>query len=191
MALVVYTLLQLIVYVLCFEEVLVETDRLKIKLLTIEELTLYVRADGSLQRRLQLNYQGIDLPVAVRKLFEKVVLPKVLGNPQLATYYNPWILILKERNVIVGELLFKGPPNSEGEIEIGYGIMEGFQNNGLMTEALQRMLQWAEEKTDVRSIVAETFPDNTASLRVLEKSIFQQHKETDGSLWWKYQFDRT
>jgi RimJ/RimL family protein N-acetyltransferase len=59
-----------------------------------------------------------------------------------------------------------------GEIEVGYGILPAFQRRGFATEALAGMMAWVSAQVDVKSFVAQTFPELTASIRVLEKSGF-------------------
>ncbi len=162
-----------------------ETERLLLRLLNIYELELYVRNDGSLQELMCLEGSRLELPFAVSRVLSKVILPKVRKDVENYAFYNPWILVCKKKNAIVGDILFKGPPDANGQVEIGYGTYDSFQNQGFMTEAVQEITRWLKEETEVSSIIAETFPDNTASFRVLEKSIFTKYKESDGSLWWK------
>ena len=70
---------------------------------------------------------------------------------------------------------FKGVPDSNGEVEIGYGIDPQFQRQGYMTEAVKAMIQWAFSEPACRVITAIlSAPDNIASHRVLEKSGFHR-----------------
>ena len=71
----------------------------------------------------------------------------------------------------VGDLSFKGL-NSNGMVEIGYGIKQEYEGQGLMTEAVLAMVLWASAQPGVSSIEAETDPGNLASQRVLEKAGF-------------------
>ncbi|MBR3153048.1 MAG: GNAT family N-acetyltransferase, partial [Clostridia bacterium] len=68
-------------------------------------------------------------------------------------------------------LSFKGI-DDKGIVEIGYGINEGYENKGYMTEAVRAIVKWASEQPNVNQIEAEAEECNFASLRVLEKSNF-------------------
>jgi ribosomal-protein-alanine N-acetyltransferase len=73
--------------------------------------------------------------------------------------------------ISVGDLCFKGL-NSNGLVEIGYGIKKEYEGQGYMTEAVTAMARWASEQIGVKIVEAETDPDNKASQRVLEKAGF-------------------
>lgn len=67
---------------------------------------------------------------------------------------------------------FKGPPDERGMVEIGYSVLPEFQGQGLATEMVAGMVQWAKHLPEIRHIEAETNIDNGASIRVLEKNSF-------------------
>jgi len=71
----------------------------------------------------------------------------------------------------VGDLSFKGL-DSNGMVEIGYGIKKEYEGQGYMTEAVTAMVGWASEQIGVNYIEAEADQDNKASQRVLEKTGF-------------------
>ena len=58
-------------------------------------------------------------------------------------------------------------------VEIGYAVVEQFQKKGYATEAVRALVQWAFSHPQVVRVIAETYPDNTACSRVLEKSDFK------------------
>ena len=62
--------------------------------------------------------------------------------------------------------------NTDGSVEIGYGISKEFCGKGYATEAVNAVVDWAMEQSGIARIEAETDPDNTASQRVLEKCGF-------------------
>ncbi|MEK9198393.1 GNAT family N-acetyltransferase [Ureibacillus sp. FSL E2-3493] len=88
--------------------------------------------------------------------------PSLLG-------WGVWFVIEKETNQIVGDIGFKGKPNLENTVEVGYGILPSFQNKGYATEAVRELLNWAFFNSNVTKIVAECIEDNDSSIRVLEK----------------------
>ena len=63
-----------------------------------------------------------------------------------------------------------GPPDQSGTIEVGYSVLEKFQKEGIGTEATRALIKWAFEHSAVQTIVAQTFPDMSASIKVMKCS---------------------
>lgn len=74
--------------------------------------------------------------------------------------------------VLCGGIGFKGPPDKQGMVEIGYSVLPEFQRQGLATEMVAGIVRWAKRRSEVRQLEAETNIDNKASIRVLEKNSF-------------------
>jgi len=74
--------------------------------------------------------------------------------------------------VAVGLCQFKGRPDSNGNVEISYAVLDGFQGYGYATEAVCCLSAWALRQPGVRSVSAETMPYLRRSIRVLEKAGF-------------------
>lgn len=77
-------------------------------------------------------------------------------------------------SVLVGAGGYKGPPDAEGTVEIGYTILSAFRRRGLASEAARGLIEHAFARPDVTSVVAETLPSLTASIRVLERCGFRR-----------------
>ena len=56
--------------------------------------------------------------------------------------------------------------------EMGYWLAQEFWGQGIMTEAVNQLVEYAFEMFDITRIFARPFGTNTASQRVLEKSGF-------------------
>jgi GNAT superfamily N-acetyltransferase/Fe-S-cluster containining protein len=80
---------------------------------------------------------------------------------------------LPDPPTLVGSVGFKGPPDPEGVVEIGYSILPAYQGRGLATEMTAALVQWAAEQ-GARLVQAQVKPVNTASIRVLERLGFQE-----------------
>jgi RimJ/RimL family protein N-acetyltransferase len=86
-----------------------------------------------------------------------------------------WFLIHRPEDApgaLVGVCGFKGRPDGEGYLEVGYSLLEDFRGNGYATEALGGLVAWAFGHAEVRGIIAETFPGHRSSIRVLERNGF-------------------
>jgi RimJ/RimL family protein N-acetyltransferase len=85
-----------------------------------------------------------------------------------------WYLIDRQDDpeVLIGVCGFKGRPDREGAVEIGYSMLSQYRNQGFATEAVSRLVSWAFSHGTVREVAAETFPYLSESIRVLEKNGF-------------------
>jgi RimJ/RimL family protein N-acetyltransferase len=83
---------------------------------------------------------------------------------------------------LVGGGGFKGPPGEDGVVEIGYSMLTSFREQGLATEAVETLVNWALSTGQVQEVIAETLPHLIASQRVLEKTGFVEagQREEDG-----------
>ena len=108
----------------------------------------------------------------ILKIAYQEMLDGCLECPENYIWYTLWFMELKDsKNEIVGNLSFKGI-DDKGIVEIGYGINEGYENKGYMTEAVTAMAKWASLQPNVNIIESEAEESNIASNRVLEKSNF-------------------
>lgn len=71
----------------------------------------------------------------------------------------------------VGGIGFFGPPDADGSVEVGYGLVPAARGRGIASAALSEILRVAVTE-GVRRVTAETDPDNLASSRVLERAGF-------------------
>ena len=108
---------------------------------------------------------------------------------------DPWRLgfgvIDKETRTVIGAASFKGPPDTNGTVEIAYGIVPSFEGRGYATEAARALVEYAQRDEKVRQIIAHTMPEANASTRVLKKCGFAFAGEVidpeDGRVWrWEY-----
>ena len=93
-----------------------------------------------------------------------------IENPEQWEWYAIWMIELKD-GTHIGEMCFKGL-DSDGVVEIGYGIMEQYQEHGYATEAVKAISNWAFQEPKIFSIEAEIDSKNIASKKVLEKCGF-------------------
>lgn len=82
-------------------------------------------------------------------------------------------LVLDEADVVIGDAGVVGPPDVDGDSELGYGLAASRRGEGLMTEAVTVLCAWAERQPDVRRLVARVRPGNEASARVLLRVGFE------------------
>ena len=168
---------------------MIETKRLILKPLTYEQLLKYIKCDNSLETELNLNETSRTISPELKEAFEQTILPNVADETKNYLYSKLWTAISKDENKMVGDLCIVGEPNTEGEIEIGYGTYEEFQNKGFMTEIVNGIITWTKTQPIVKSIIASTDKTNTASFKVLENNNFIKISETETLFNWKLELD--
>ncbi|MBU5213233.1 GNAT family N-acetyltransferase [Heyndrickxia oleronia] len=99
--------------------------------------------------------------------------------------WGVWLVINKENNTIIGDIGFKGKPNLENTVEVGYGIIPSAQNKGYATEAVKEIINWAFTNDDVDKVVAECLHDNIPSIKVLEKLNMNKIGTVNDMLKWE------
>jgi [ribosomal protein S5]-alanine N-acetyltransferase len=164
---------------------MIETNRLNIKPLTYSQLVKYIACDNSLEAEMELNETSRSISPELKEALEQTILPNVADTSKNYLYSTLWTGILKAENKMVGDLCICGEPNVDGEIEIGYGTYDEFQNKGYMTELVAGIITWAKSEPSIKAIIASTDKTNTASFKVLEKNNFEKIDEKDLLYNWK------
>lgn len=110
--------------------------------------------------------------------------------PDDLPWYSYWLIQVPPDRFGAGMIGYKGAPDENGSVEIGYGIDAAYRNQGFMTEALEGMVRWAFQDPRCNRILApDTLRSNLASNRVLEKVGMQVYQEKPDSLSWHLEKD--
>ncbi len=163
-----------------------ETKRLRVVCLEVKDMLLLNQGNNEAQFAVKSGYcigkvEGID-----KELLEEfchLASENEAGN----LWFRLWDIVFLKDNKRIGGALFKGGPNENGEVEIGYGISDEFQGQGFGTEAIQELVLWALRQEGVLSVIAETEKDNIASQKVLQHIGMVNYSETDTDYLWRYQ----
>lgn len=102
--------------------------------------------------------------------------------------WGVWFVVHSDSHSVIGDVGFKGKPNDQKIVEIGYGILSDFQNHGFATEAVKGIKNWAFSSNQVEKIVAQCAEGNIASIRVLEKIGMNRTHSKDGFIHWETQY---
>ena len=94
----------------------------------------------------------------------------IVNHPRAPDWWA-WYVIYVDDGVatLVGTAGFKGPPDSHGTVEIGYSILGPYQRRGIATLAMRLLMRRAARAPELSDVIAETFPTNAASIRVMVK----------------------
>lgn len=164
---------------------ILDTPRLSVLPLTYEQLLLYVQPGHVLEKSLQLNVGGRTVSPALQEAFEQSIMPAVADTSKNYLFSTLWTVVLKTENMMIGDLCFQGEPNEKGEIEIGYGTYDHFQNKGYMTEAVGALVRWGLGQERVLAVVAETNADNIPSQKILKNNGFHCLGQAGENLKWR------
>jgi RimJ/RimL family protein N-acetyltransferase len=74
---------------------------------------------------------------------------------------------------LIGSGGYKGPPSPDGTVEVGYGIVSDYRRRGYASEVTRGLLARAFAVQAVHRAIAETLPELTPSIGVLEKCGFR------------------
>ena len=154
------------------------TERLKIVALDYENFKLHIENNGELQRKLKV----VITKEKLEDWFGEVMaepLKVMINDLENQYFYTNWQVILKQENKVVAGICFKGPPDENGKVEIGYGTEESHQNRGIISEAIKKVVEWAFEQKNIKIVSAETDFDNIVSQKVLINNGFKKKKEYD------------
>jgi ribosomal-protein-alanine N-acetyltransferase len=75
---------------------------------------------------------------------------------------------------VIGTCGFHGPPDDSGRVEIGYRVEEAERRQGVASEVVRALFDWAATEHGVNRFRAAIAPDNTASLAVAARFGFRQ-----------------
>lgn len=91
-------------------------------------------------------------------------------------HFCSWYWILEDHVGMTRTLIGSGGtascPGIPDAVMIGYSVLGDFRNRGYATEAIRRLVPVILSWPGIRRIIATTYPDLKASIRVLEKSGF-------------------
>jgi [ribosomal protein S5]-alanine N-acetyltransferase len=161
----------------------INTERLQIITFTTEMMDAFLKGNSEIEKIIPYKVAS-EYPLEVYKQFFAYKIERFRKFPNETEWEG--IIIHKIDNTIMGDMGFKGGPNEEGIIDIGYSIVPSYQGKGYATEMGKAMVDWGLSQPSVRKVIATCDPDNFASIRVLEKVGFHIINKTKEKLFWDY-----
>ena len=149
------------------------TERLTLRQLVIndEQEIFILRSDSEINKYLdrQLSNTIDDARNFINKIVDNV-------NKNDSLY---WAITLSDRNILVGTICLFGFSDENDKCEIGYELLTNFQGQGLMREALEKVIDYAFNTIKVQKIEAFFHRDNQSSIKLLEKFSFRDSNDPD------------
>lgn len=94
-----------------------------------------------------------------------------------------WGIILKESGNLVGTVGLNNLLISSKRTEIGYDLLPTHWKKGIVSEAVQAVIEYCFQELELFRIGAVTFPENEASFKLLLKLGFQKEGLLRGYLY--------
>lgn len=162
-----------------------QTRRMVLYALTQEQLGLALNDTARLAAELKIAIRlGVFSEESRQAMMIKMSRMEHAERDQHPWYTYFLMVRTADRNAM-GVCGFKGAPTLFGSVELGYAIHEDFRNQGLMTESVEALVDWAFTHEACRQVTAETLRDNFASQHVLLKNGLSIDRSDLNMLYWK------
>jgi len=164
----------------------IETKRLTLFPTELKHFELILESKNYLS-----EYLGVNVPDTFPE--SKDALPwfydLIKTDETLVGWISFWALHRAD-NTLIGDIGFKGKPDENGKIEIGYSIISEYRKQGFAKEIVEAFLKFGFSKTAVKVIEAQTKTDNIGSIKILERLAMKQsgtvEDPQDGTMFqWK------
>lgn len=133
------------------------------------------------------NYKKVSETYSIRKHIVNY-LDNLKEDPELLGW-GAWFVTLADNNQVIGDIGFKGKPDNQGIVEVGFGIIPEMHNKGIATESVGAIIEWALSSRKAKKIVAECLIDNIPSIKVLEKLKMTRTGIENGMINWELPSD--
>lgn len=104
----------------------------------------------------------------------------IAAAPQPLGPFGAFVIIRVRDGLAVGDAGFHGPPNADGEVEIGYAVVPVARGAGIGREAARLLVAWSLSQPAVRAVAARVEAGNTPSERLLASLGFTRDGTRDG-----------
>ncbi len=143
-----------------------ETDRLYLKCIGYDDVGfIYKQFSTEEVNRYLFDAEPLNSEEEAKEIIEFYM------EPEPRNQYR-WIIILKENDEKIGTCGFHCWNRDNGEIEMGYDLQPLYWKNGYMSEALTTIVKFAKMNMEVKKVYAHIYPENTASVKTVEKMGF-------------------
>lgn len=167
------------------------TERLRLLALTVEQLQMYLESPEELERDLGVSVSRDNVTEIVRRAIGLKIDKMAEVDIAVHPWYTYWLAIVTTEPYGAGLIGFKGKPDEQGAVEIGYGIDPAFRRQGLTTEAVRALIAWAFQHPACGSVFAPIKKTNIGSNCVAKKAGMQVFEENDDTFFWRIDCGRT
>ena len=149
------------------------TERLTLRQLLVndEQEIFTLRSDSEINKYLdrQLSNTIADARNFINKVNENI-------NKNDSLY---WAITLSDKKILIGTICLFSFSDENDKCEIGYELLTNFQGQGIMKEAVEKVIDYAFNTIKVKKIEAFFHRDNQRSIKLLEKFSFRDSNVLD------------
>ena len=88
-----------------------------------------------------------------------------------------WVISLKDDPTLIGDICLWNFSDEKTVAEIGYELDPAFHGKGIMSEALEKIIEFGFKEIELNTIEAYTHKKNNDSTKILQKYNFKQDVE--------------
>ncbi len=144
-----------------------ETERLWLYRLSFEEMELLCMPGGGAALEKKLGLLVSHREEHPEGFFRRYIAAGKSAGKE-GRWFRLWEMVLKEENRRIGGILFKGPPDQAGRVEIGYGLDEPYRGRGFAREGVAALVCRTLQQPEVLAVLAKIGHKNFASQRVAQ-----------------------
>ena len=144
----------------------IETERLVLRRMTVADaLDAFDNWLSDPEVALYMQWDAQTDVEQAKQYIEKMFVGKYENN----TFYR-WAIALKTDNAVIGSVGFEIHSERDSVADVSYGLCKRFWNQGIMSEALTAVIDYAFREVGVNRIEAFHAAANPASGRVMQKT---------------------
>ena len=92
-----------------------------------------------------------------------------------------WAITLADNDNLIGTICLFNFSNENDQAEIGYELLPAFQGQGIMQEAISKVIAFGFDVIGLKAIEAYTHLENENSSKLLEKFNFRKQENIDNN----------
>lgn len=160
---------------------LLTTERLLLRAISLQDAEALSRLRSDAEVNKYIDRAGI-WDIAATQGFIQKIMDGVARNESVY-----WIITLKDSNDLIGTAGLWNLSPEKSSAEIGYELLPAHQGHGYMQEAVRAVIDFGVEKMCLQVIEASVQKGNTASIRLLEKTGFQQKMDVVDEVYLEFE----
>ncbi len=147
--------------------------------LTTERLFLRELQPGDAEEIFQLRSDEkvsalIDRPIATSIDDARQFIDKIIAAQAMM-----WVITLKDNPKLIGTIVYWNIVKERDEAEVGYELLPQYRGQGIMQEALLKVIEFGFKTLELKTIFADPKAINEPSIKLLEKCGFVKKGEID------------
>lgn len=156
-----------------------ETHRLLLKPVQEEHLPLIAQYLGDVEVRHNMRLEALDTPQKLELWWKKFASWRRQGK------VVQWSAFFKDSGDYAALLTIKEIKPEQREGELGYSVLKKHWQQGLASEAAQRVVKYGFDQIHLKKIVAKILPDNIPSQNVVGKMGFTRDEDFRESFFYR------